>query len=195
VTAAPTLTPRAAREQQTFRVLLEAMARPGSINRLPLHTAGGDYASAISVIEALVDHEVTFAVEPPASDLIEVILRQTGGRRASPGEAEYVLTNSVELSRVLGEVMAGNIEQPDKGATVACLVAHLGVEAGAGEPLAISGPGIDGRLVFWAEGFGADPRQVFAERNADPPLGVDLILLTSDGAVTCLPRYTRLHEV
>jgi alpha-D-ribose 1-methylphosphonate 5-triphosphate synthase subunit PhnH len=32
---------------------------------------------------------------------------------------------------------------------------------------------------------------LFGEVNADPPMGIDLVLVAPDGAFTCLPRYTR----
>jgi alpha-D-ribose 1-methylphosphonate 5-triphosphate synthase subunit PhnH len=194
VTAAPTLTPRAAREQQTFRVLLDAMARPGSLSHLPLHSAGGDFAPAVSALETLVDHEVTFAIAAEAPELLEIVLRQTGGRHAAAAIADYVVCSAAELAGVLGEVKCGELEQPDRSATVICLVAGLFAESGSGDAIVLSGPGIDGRRVLRADGFDALARRVFSERNGTPPLGVDLILFTAAGDVTCLPRYTVLHE-
>src|SRR5262249_797420 len=110
----PALTPRAEREQRTFRVLLDAMARPGSANRIPLHDSGGDFAAGISILEALADHEVTFATTGSAVDISEIALRQTGARRVDVSEAEYILTDGDALQQALSEARIGDIEQPDR---------------------------------------------------------------------------------
>ena len=63
-----TLTPRAAREQRTFRALLNAMARPGSIAEYCRTSRGERFAALLAIAEALLDHEVTFAVCPERAD-------------------------------------------------------------------------------------------------------------------------------
>jgi alpha-D-ribose 1-methylphosphonate 5-triphosphate synthase subunit PhnH len=60
--------------------------------------------------------------------------------------------------------------------------------------LAVSGPGIRETARIEVDGFSAEARKVFAERNAAPPLGLDLVLVAPDGSVVSLGRYTRIQE-
>lgn len=185
-----TLTPRAAREQLTFRVLLNAMARPGSIDVVPLHDSGGEYAAALSVMEALVDHEVTFALVPERPELVDAVLRQTGSRLVALEQAGYVLCEADTFSRVLDGAMEGSLEYPDHGATVVCRIASIR----EGGVLALRGPGIEDVTRIAIDGFTDEAIRLLAECNSHPPLGLDLIFVAPDGRVVCLGRYTRITK-
>ena len=185
----PTLTPRAEREQRTFRTLLDTMARPGTLRTLPL-TEPSVFNALVAIAEALVDHEVTFAVYPERLDLVDTILRQTGSRAAAPDRADYVFTEPEALAEALREAKEGSPEYPDHGATVICRVTSLT----QGEALALSGPGIRHTALINVDGFGPEARAAFAERNALPPLGLDLVLVEPAGCIVCLGRYTRIQE-
>jgi phosphonate C-P lyase system protein PhnH len=187
-----TLTPRAAREQTTFRVLLDAMARPGSIDSVPLHDIGGDYAAVLSVVEALVDHEVTFGVLPQRADLIDAILRQTGSRFAAAEEADYLLCESESFGQALDLAREGTLEYPDRGATFICRVAGLDVEEGGS--LALSGPGIRDVTYLTVSGLTDEAIEAFHNANSHPPVGLDVIFVAPDGRIACLNRYTRLTK-
>jgi alpha-D-ribose 1-methylphosphonate 5-triphosphate synthase subunit PhnH len=214
---APLLTPRAAREQRTFRTLLDSMARPGSLGRLS--PAGqAEQNPLLAVAEALVDHEVTFAVLPQEGVLTEQILRSTGSRVAAVEEADYVFCDVSSLAEALRSSKEGSPEFPDEGATVICSVwslsedrqtgmrayGHAGTPADGpacvradgkpGRRLALSGPGIQETARIEVDGFAAEALAVFVERNAAPPLGLDLVLVDPDGSVVSLGRYTRIQE-
>src|SRR5262249_13089931 len=133
-----TMTPRALREQQTFRVLLNAMARPGTIDRITPHEMGGEHAAVASVVESLLDHEVTFVVLPDRADLIDHVLRQTGSRVAPIDEAGYIVCNAMTLAEALDHAGDGTLEYPDRGATVICSVEDVANDGS----LALRGPGI-----------------------------------------------------
>ena len=182
----PTLTPRAAREQGVFRTLLNAMARPGTVVRLDTDGAN----PLVAIAEALVDHEVTFAVVPERQDLADAILRQTGSHVGNLDASEYVFCEDASLEHVLREAADGTWEYPDAGATVVCLVQAISEQPSAGDSIAVSGPGIQGTATVYAEGFRQNARQAFAERNAMRPLGLDLVLVTADGTIVCFTRYT-----
>jgi alpha-D-ribose 1-methylphosphonate 5-triphosphate synthase subunit PhnH len=184
-----TLTPRAEREQHVFRQLLACMSRPGSLGRVRVQ---GD--PVVALVEALVDHEVTFCVHPERTELSDAVLRQTGSRLASLDEADYVVSDSERLAETLRRAKDGTLEYPDRGATVVCLVQGLSTTETTGAPLLLAGPGIKDEACVWVEGFDAAARAAFSERNAEVPLGVDLVMVVPDGAVCCLTRYTRIQE-
>jgi alpha-D-ribose 1-methylphosphonate 5-triphosphate synthase subunit PhnH len=188
-----TLTPRAEREQRAFRALLNCMSRPGTIGRLPLQPHAGDWGAAISALEALVDHEVTFCVWPERTELSDIVLRQTGSRLASLEDADYVLCDSERLAETLRRSKDGTLEYPDRGATIVCLVQGLSSTETAGTALLMAGPGIKDSACVWVDGIDAAACRAFVERNAGTPLGADVVLVTRNGAVCCLTRYTRLE--
>jgi alpha-D-ribose 1-methylphosphonate 5-triphosphate synthase subunit PhnH len=191
----PTLTSRALTEQQTFRALLDAMARPGSIGRVPLHDHGGAFAAAIKMLETLLDHEVTFAVAPERADLVDIILRQTGSHSVALESAGYVLCDGPSLAAALTRANPGDLEYPDRSATIISLVDSVSELAGAGTCLRLSGPGIKETRDVWFDGFTAEALTALQNANAFPPLGIDLVFVAPDGGFFCLSRYTKLREV
>ena len=90
--------------QATFRVVLEAMARPGRVGRVPMPdprcpVAGAGALSA--VLLTLLDHEVTFAVAPSPDDgsdgvdLSRYLTAVTGSRPAPIEQADYVVVQGM----------------------------------------------------------------------------------------------------
>jgi alpha-D-ribose 1-methylphosphonate 5-triphosphate synthase subunit PhnH len=171
------------------------MARPGSVGTVDRHEHGGDYAPAISMLEALLDHEVSFAVLPDRADLIELILRQTGSHLVALEDAGYILCDAASLPEVLSRARTGDLEYPDRNATVICLVDYVSGEPGRGQQVTLAGPGVNVTTSVWVEPFEGDMLAALQETNAQPPLGVDLILVGPDGRFTCLNRYTKVREV
>lgn len=187
---APAQTRRAEREQRTFRALLDSMARPGSERQLP-PADGREGYPALLIAEALLDHEVSFAVLPQDSRFIETVLRSTGSRISAVGEADYVFCETASLVDALRLCKEGTQEYPDRGATVVCSVDSLA----QGDLLRVSGPGVPGSAVIGIGALPVEARGIFAERNAETPLGVDLVLVASDGRLVSLSRYTRVEGV
>jgi alpha-D-ribose 1-methylphosphonate 5-triphosphate synthase subunit PhnH len=169
------------------------MSRPGTLGRLPLQPHAGEYGAAVSAIEALVDHEVTFCVVPERTELSDIILRQTGSRLAPLEAADYVLCDAASLRDVLRRSKDGTLEYPDRGATVVCLVQNVSASEPAGLPLLLSGPGIKDTACVWVDGIDGAAVQALVERNAGVPLGVDVAFVSKNGALCCFTRYTRVE--
>jgi alpha-D-ribose 1-methylphosphonate 5-triphosphate synthase subunit PhnH len=169
------------------------MSRPGTIGRLPLQPHAGEYGPAVSAIEALVDHEVTFCVVPERTELSDIVLRQTGSRLAPLEAADYVLCDGASLRDVLRRSKDGTLEYPDRGVTIVCLVQGVSAFESAGLPLMLSGPGIKDTARVWVDGIDAAAFAAFTERNAGVPLGADLVFVAKSGAVCCMTRYTRIE--
>jgi phosphonate C-P lyase system protein PhnH len=167
------------------------MARPGSIDQLPVPEQPGG-SRLLTVAEALVDHEVTFAVFPDRPELAEAVLRLTGSRVAPVEQADYVFCTVASLAETLRRAKDGTLEYPDRSATLVCEV-HDVHEPGA-ERVELSGPGINGRQAVHVHGFDAAAQAAFVERNLLPPAGIDVVFVSRTGHVTCLSRYTKLHQ-
>lgn len=187
----PILTPRAAREQQTFRALLTAMSRPGTVFQLPEETGA---APLQLIAEALVDHEVTFAALPDTPEITDAVLRQTGSRIDAPEEADYVFCQAHTLAEAIERCKEGTPEYPDASATVVCEVEDLADDATGEGAMVLSGPGIRGEARVRVAGLTPEAKKAFQEKNAWPPLGADLVLVERSGRLVCLSRYTKLRE-
>ncbi len=183
----PVLSTTEHQAQSVFRVLLDCMARPGSGSRLPsVLSDGSDDDYMLHVLESLVDHETSYWVCPGLSERIEPrLVHRTRSRRASLPEAEFVIADRAGLSSAIAGANIGTIEYPDEGATLITTCTSL---ADGPVVLAISGPGVPDTARLRVAGISAQDFEALVERNADFPLGLDLILVSWDGTVACLPR-------
>src|SRR4051794_24708711 len=188
---APHQSERAAREQRTFRAVLDGMARPGTIHTLEPHPSGGAHRYAVTLLEAVLDHEVTFAVLPDESAAHEPLLRYTGSRAVPAGRADWLLGQGTGIASALVTAKQGDLEYPDRNATIVALVGSVSDTPASGERITLAGPGIRDTIDLWVAGFSTQDRIRFAARNEGLPLGIDLILLDLAGCFACLPRYTR----
>lgn len=189
--------------QATFRTVLDAMARPGTTAPLPARDPGCPVAGCdgvAAVLLTLLDHEVTFAAVPApgrgadGERLTAYLAGATGGRSVAVEAADYVLVLGGPLAGLPGSLRRGTPAFPDEGATLVATVASLGgVEEGLA--VALAGPGVAPGTTLRVGGWRADDLTAVAAANAEPPLGIDLILAAPDGSVACLPRSTRLTLV
>ena len=190
---APVLTPRAAREQRAFRTMLDCMARPGQIGSMQPHERGGQCAGAVTILESVLDHEVSFAVVPEAPDVVDTLLRFTGSRSTEPAQADFILASEPQHVAAVEIAKLGSFEYPDRNATVLLLVSDLSAAPNGGLGLVLRGPGIRDTSHLWVTGLSMGVIPALRERNAGAPMGIDVVLITPHGQVACLPRYTRIE--
>lgn len=184
--------------QHIFRVVLDALANPGSVQQVILHprlTAEDTIANPFlaSVLMTLLDHEVSLHVAPglAAADLAGLMERRTRTTLVDAGSADFVVAEAATLEPGLPEtIRRGSLEYPDDGATLVIDVPSLDqTEAGTLE-LTLAGPGIESVRRLRLAGVRA---AVFHARNravANYPMGIDLILVDTAGRVVGLPRTT-----
>jgi len=186
--------------QATFRVLLEALARPGTLGRLP---AGDercplpDGAAVAGVLLTLLDHEVRFAVVAGdgggdrAGAVATYLTTATGSRPDSAENADFVLLLGAPPAGLPLALRRGTAPRPDEGATLVALVPSLAGQDD-GTVIALSGPGVKSGTTLAVAGWRPPDLAAVAAANAEPPRGIDLILVTPDGTVAALPRSTKL---
>ncbi len=186
--------------QTAFRVILDALARPGSVGQLPtadprcpLPEAG----ALATVALTLLDHEVTFAVVPggwQAEGAQETLTRflhaATGSRPAPPAEADYLFACGPLAPATLTTPKRGSLAFPDEGGTLLVLVPAL--TGGEGLPVTLTGAGIPGTLEQVLPTFDAAQLTARDEANAEGPRGIDLLLLDPAGRILGLPRTTTI---
>ncbi len=186
---------------EIFRKVLDSMARPGKINRLPannLTPPKGANRYAISVLLTLLDQEVSFSVSGADSGLYknirDYIVTNTGSREKPTPEADYLYATNGRSDGGVLKIKRGNLLYPDRSATIVYEVDDLSSEAKKSSGyilLLLTGPGILGEGKVWVHSPSfKQEREGFSEATKNRPLGVEAILIDKEGKIIALTRYT-----
>jgi len=180
--------------QATFRTVMDAMARPGTVRRLAGTTAPAPLsATAAAVALTLLDYETPFwldAALAAAPEIVRFIAFHTGARLAAdPAAAAFAFVANPAAAPAFATFAQGSLEYPDRSTTLVLQVERLG----EGEGLVLRGPGIAGTRRLAAAPLPADFTAQLAENRAQFPRGVD-ILLADAHVVAGLPRSLNVTE-
>ena len=189
--------------QAIFRVLLDALSRPGKVIQLPgiawTGSPPGFPAAALSVLKTLCDHRVSFSLGRPNErrawiSYLEVNL-STPFRR--PEEADFVLFDGAGFDEEFAYLKRGTPEFPERSATaLLCIGALADFQAAPVETvrtLSLEGPGVEGRAALAVSGLDGRYVDERARANRFAPMGIDLILVDEAGRVAGIPRSTRVE--
>jgi len=179
--------------QATFRAVLDAMARPGSLQPLtvslspppPLNRG----AAAIALTLCDQDTPVWLDAELRASARVGEWLQFHCGCELveGPGQAALAFASHAADLPAFEDFNIGTADYPDRSTTIVLQVETLSSAPG----LALAGPGIRDRRTLNAKPLPNDMVQRLARNRSLFPRGVDLILATRD-AVAALPRSVRV---
>ncbi|MGL4404455.1 MAG: phosphonate C-P lyase system protein PhnH, partial [Notoacmeibacter sp.] len=163
--------------QSAFRAIMNAMARPGSVQTISLALTpptGLPLAAAASIL-ALCDFETSIWVDPQiesAAEITDYCVFQTGCTRAtSPQSAQFAIVKLQGAALNLDQYHQGTAEYPDRSTTVIAIVTELS----GGQNYSLSGPGINGTTPFNVQGLQADFATQWAQNRAVFPLGIDMV--------------------
>lgn len=178
--------------QTSFRVTLEALARPGCVQTIPvsLDVPNALHVAAGAIALALFDQDTPVWLSPALDgrDTREFLAFHCGCPLvAAPGGARFALADGWSDLPPLATFDGGAEHYPDRSCTV--IIQVTGFDSGM--PLQLDGPGIATsqslRISGCDEDFVAQWR-----RNRDLfPRGVDLLCVHDDRLVG-LPRTTRI---
>ncbi len=180
--------------QAAFRVLLDALARPGLVLELPVPPM-----APVTVLPlALVDHtQAIVAVGPDpavACAVASTLARATGASVARDiGEADIVVVLGAGEPSVLRALRRGSALQPERGARLGLRAAGLRADGPADVVLTLSGPGVAGTRRLGVDGIAGGLFLALAEVNGSFPAGVDTWLVDDGGQVAAISRSTRLR--
>ena len=175
--------------QASFRAVLDAMAHPGRIVRLPrsLPSAPPLGGAATAVALSLCDADTPVWLDAASAGAADYLAFHCGApRAATPGAASFVFVADHATMPPLGDFSLGTDEYPERSATLVIEVPSLG----AGEGVRLRGPGIAGEARL---GVGGLPERFWAERDAIAelfPRGLDVVFACGD-TLAALPRSTR----
>ncbi len=173
-----------------FRVLLQAMSRPGEVFNLPDAVADASEA-LLRLLAALLDQQSGYCLLEANPELEQQLQLRTGARPVSAEAADFLLAPAGSSHGQLRNAKPGRLEYPDEGATILYAVAELGAGCAA-SGLTLSGPGIKKRN--HPRILGLDNRELgwLKEINSAYPLGVDAVFVDRAGRLLCIPRSTRI---
>lgn len=170
-------------QQQNYRVLLQAMSRPGSVK--PLVGLDASNTAPKAVLATLVDGEVSLSdlhgmLGPGDWPLLQA-------RSGEPFSADYILCSGDVPPDF--EPKLGSLPCPEQSASCVVVVDSLG---GGERTLELTGPGVDGSLTLSVQGLSDDWLARREDWVCAFPLGVDVILV-DDARIAAVPRTTKVR--
>ena len=181
--------------QSGFRAIMDALANPGTVQKLAMPAAahGSLTAELASILLTLVDQDtpIWLADALRGADGVEPFVAFHTGAPVvrEPGRAILAFAASAaELPR-LDAFSLGTQEYPDRSTTIVLAVPALT----GGAELITRGPGIKDHGHIGPLGLPPDFVAQWAANRELFPRGIDL-LLVAGGAVMGLPRSTRISE-
>ncbi len=185
--------------QLHFRVIMDAMARPGKINQFSHNTIHPpeklNTASAL-IGFALLNRDVGFHCKE-LSEEVETYLRiNTDAPLVALNDADFIFLegNSSRVADSLQHVKTGNIKYPEQSATLIIQVAELSsTEIGESPVLILRGPGIASEQFVHVSHLHSSIVEILKILNDAYPLGVDVFITDSQGKFIGIPRTTQMQ--
>jgi alpha-D-ribose 1-methylphosphonate 5-triphosphate synthase subunit PhnH len=179
--------------QSVFRSVMDAMARPGSIQRIA--SAAGAPAAMMrgtaAIALTLFDHDTPIWLDAQMSATPDVAkwlkFHTSAPVIADSSIASFALVGDPENLPSFDRFAFGRNEYPDRSTTLILQVESL-TDSPAVE---LEGPGIDGTAALRAS---IRPRDLFERLTINAalfPRGIDVVLVHDD-AIVAIPRTTRL---
>lgn len=176
---------QAENQNQIFNLIMLAMSRPGIAKKLEDNFAKPKLITA--VVASLVDAQVTVCDVDALIDQADWSLLQSN--QASHETADYLICDGTKTCTINPKL--GSLSCPDHSATIILKVNDFNHE----QPnLELKGPGVDGSISINTGDLDQSWLQHRQNWCYDFPLGVDLILVSSD-SILALPRTTQIKEL
>jgi alpha-D-ribose 1-methylphosphonate 5-triphosphate synthase subunit PhnH len=180
--------------QAVFRVLLDALARPGTTGWIEATPGNGDLpastpVAALAALLTLCDYATPVWLQARDDALASTLRFHTGAPLVdSPGRAAFAYVDVPAMLPAPDAFALGEPESPEHAATV--LVRVEAFEGG--RPLTLSGPGIETSASIAPLGIPDDFWQARAALAPAFPCGIDCYLVCGR-AVVGIPRTTRVE--
>ena len=181
--------------QSAFRAIMDALANPGTVQKLvtPPAIRSSISAELAGILLTLADHDTSIwlddALRADAAVLDFVKFHTSAPVVREPGRAVFAFAAGAEHLPRFDQFNLGTQEYPDRSTTIVLAVPALT----GGETLVTRGPGIKDHGHISPLGLPDDFAAQWAANRELFPRGIDL-LLVADGAVMGLPRSTRIAE-
>lgn len=179
--------------QSTFRSVMDAMARPGAVQRIvPMAGAPDTMMRGTAAIAlTLFDHDTPIWLDArmaESSDVAKWLKFHSGAPVVQDSSiASFALISDGGALPAFERFALGTSEYPDRSTTVIIQVDSLA----SGRSFELRGPGIDGVAALQASIKPFDLFERLRVNEALFPRGIDVVLIADD-AVVAIPRTTRV---
>ena len=178
--------------QATFRVVMTALAEPGSIREIPRMRARapGISPAMTALVLTLADFETkVWFDEGVTSQAASYARFHTGALVVDvPAEAAFAVVTKARTMPRLAAFAQGTLDYPDRSTTIIVEVEHLASTGRYG----LRGPGIAGERKLDVAPLPATFVEDLSANRAAYPCGID-VLFCCGSFVAALPRSTRLQ--
>jgi alpha-D-ribose 1-methylphosphonate 5-triphosphate synthase subunit PhnH len=182
--------------QSTFRSVMDAMARPGTVQQViaSVGTPGPMMLGAAAIALTLFDHDTPIWLDAKMSEASEVAkwLKFHSGAPVldDPSVCSFALIGNGNALPDLSRFSFGTNEYPDRSTTLIVQVDSLK----HGSAFELRGPGIDGSTILRAMIEPVDLFKRLAINETLFPRGIDVVLVSGD-AIAAIPRTTRVSAM
>jgi alpha-D-ribose 1-methylphosphonate 5-triphosphate synthase subunit PhnH len=179
--------------QNTFRSVMQAMARPGSVQHIAASVGrpAGVMHGTAAIALTLFDHDTPIWLDRSLSATPEVSkwlkFHTSAPVVSDPAICSFALIGDTQALPALSSFSLGSSEYPDRSTTLILQVESLG----EGPSFELQGPGIDGVATLQARIQPQDLFERLAVNAALFPRGIDVVLVHDD-SIVAIPRTTRL---
>ncbi len=174
-----------------FRLLLQAMSRPGKIFEMPDAVGNTFMTSLLRLLDSIIDQQSSFHLINDNPELENKIKKRTGAYFTDAQSADFILALTGSSQRKTLVAKRGQTDFPNDGATILFGVERL-EEGTENTGIKLTGPGIKEAIYPQIEGWSNDELKQLQTVNVEFPLGVDSIFLDQRSRLMCIPRSTRL---
>ncbi|SDT04068.1 phosphonate C-P lyase system protein PhnH [Bradyrhizobium canariense] len=183
---------KVASAQNTFRSVMDAMARPGSVQRISAVSGApsGMMRGIAAIALTLFDHDTPLWLDPSMSETPDVSkwlkFHTSAPVVADSSICSFALIGDAKALPQLNRFAFGSNEYPDRSTTLILQVDSLT----EGQAVELRGPGIDGSTVLQAT---IEPSDLFERLTVNAtlfPRGIDIVLVHDD-CIVAIPRTTR----
>jgi len=179
--------------QSTFRSVMDAMARPGSVQQVvaAVGMPGSMMLGTAAIALTLFDHDTPIWLDAKMSETTEVTkwLKFHSGAPVVEDSsiASFALIGDAATLPDLSRFAFGSNEYPDRSTTLILQVESLA----RGRTYELRGPGIDGTASLRAT---IEPKDLFQRLSINEtlfPRGIDVVLVSGE-SIVAIPRTTGL---
>lgn len=189
------------RQQQNYRAVLEAVARPGHCEKIYFENDGAkndgvdqEQPAFIALLASLLDNMVNFSDPHGLVSQDNLSLLQTQSALAE--QADFILLDGNKFENFQPKL--GTLPSPELSATLVVVTSKitstLEQAASSDLKLRLSGPGVNGFSHCAISGLQKQWLEAREQWVSHFPLGVDL-LLVDDSSVMALPRTTKVEII
>ena len=179
---------------RAFRLMLDAMARPGRILVIEaaLDAPAPLLTSAAAICLTLCDYDTPLWLDESLrqNQVLDYLRFQTGAAiETDMNRASFLLCTPGSASEALATASRGTAEYPDASATLIVQVPSLAT----GDKLILIGPGIDGEADFRTLSLDERFWEAMEDNHQLFPLGVD-VFFAAPAEIAGLPRSTHIKR-